>query len=90
MYVKDLIMLDPDDRMPIWKVLSALGSRLPPLIGPDWSLKDTLKCFQKTHKHLGIVKHPETQENLGIITLEDVLERILQQALVDEHDNYGL
>lgn len=53
----------------------------------DQSLYDALQAVLKTHCHLFIVVN-NFEEYVGIITIEDVLEQIVGQAIVDEFDEY--
>ena len=50
-------------------------------------LHDALQAILKTHHHLYIVVN-NFEEYVGIITIEDVLEQIVGQAIVDEFDEY--
>ena len=47
-------------------------------------LDTVLSRFIQTHNHLFVVMDDETE--LGIITLEDVIEEILDQEIEDEYD----
>jgi CBS domain containing-hemolysin-like protein len=48
----------------------------PTYLDPDMSLLDALTEMRKTHRHLCVVRDPEG-EDLGIVTLEDVLESVV-------------
>jgi len=50
-------------------------------------LSDALQAFLKTKHHLFIVVN-SFEEFVGIITIEDVLEQIIGQAIIDEFDKY--
>jgi len=52
-----------------------------------FTLYQTLQAFIKTKKHLFIVVN-EFEEYVGIITIEDVLERVIGKLIVDEFDQY--
>lgn len=53
----------------------------------DFTLYQTLQAFIKTKKHLFVVVN-EFEEYVGIITIEDVLERVIGKLIVDEFDRY--
>ncbi len=53
----------------------------------DFSLYQTLQAFIKTEQHLFIVVNG-FDEYVGIITIEDVLERVIGKLIVDEFDQY--
>jgi CBS domain containing-hemolysin-like protein len=53
----------------------------------EQTLYDALQAILKTHHHLFIVVN-SFEEYVGIITIEDVLEQIVGQAIVDEFDEY--
>ncbi len=52
-----------------------------------FTLFQTLQAFVKTEQHLFIVVN-EFEEYVGIITIEDVLERVIGKLIVDEFDRY--
>lgn len=51
---------------------------------PDISIADALRHFKKTHRHMAIVRS-DSNEVVGLITLEDILEEIIGD-IEDEHD----
>jgi magnesium and cobalt transporter len=53
----------------------------------DFTLYQTLQAFIKTKQHLFIVVN-SFEEYVGIITIEDVLERVIGKLIVDEFDRY--
>ncbi|KAJ2741761.1 hypothetical protein GGI20_004962 [Coemansia sp. BCRC 34301] len=117
--VKSLILLDPDDAVPVRDTkISAI-----PLVTPDVSLYDILNAFQEGGSHMAVVVEtsPLLSETrlrpppmvrklssyirgnrdssgeisdetvrgfvpLGIITLEDVIEELIQEEIIDETD----
>lgn len=53
----------------------------------DFTLYQTLQAFIKTKQHLFLVVN-SFEEYVGIITIEDVLERVIGKLIVDEFDQY--
>lgn len=53
----------------------------------DFTLYQTLQAFIKTKQHLFVVVN-SFEEYVGIITIEDVLERVIGKLIVDEFDHY--
>jgi len=53
----------------------------------DFTLYQTLQAFIKTKQHLFIVVNA-FEEQVGIITIEDVIEQIVGKLIIDEFDNY--
>ena len=56
-------------------------------VGENDSLDDTLDKFLKSHKHLFIVKN-EFGTVTGVLSLEDIVEEILEREIVDERDKH--
>jgi len=103
LYVKDLILVDPDDNVPITKILQAFDHHHSPIdVWKYDDLQKTLQAFINKRQHLAFVKDKKGHKpgNImtkrdndgawycGVITLEDVIEEILKKELVDEYDNY--
>lgn len=93
--VKDLIFVDPDDETPVRNFIQIFGRNFH-LIWPDDKLGDVLKVFKKGKSHIAIVRDVNNEgegdpwyEMKGIVTLEDILEEILQDEIVDETDMAG-
>lgn len=96
--VKRLIVLDPADRRPV----RTLPLRQPIVVGPTGSLLELINVFQEGRSHMAIVSScPDLTRQalrtgkplegriapIGIITLEDLFEEILQEEIYDEHDD---
>jgi len=94
LFVKDLILLDPKDAIPLNTVLKLYGRDVIQVF-PDTPLDKMLELFKTGKSHLAIVHDVNDQgdgdpfyEEIGIITLEDIIETILQDNIVDETDVY--
>uniref|UniRef100_A0A915PKT1 CNNM transmembrane domain-containing protein n=1 Tax=Setaria digitata TaxID=48799 RepID=A0A915PKT1_9BILA len=92
LFVKDLALLDPDDNFTIQTVC---GFHEHPLrfVMEDTPLRVMLEEFKKGDYHLAMVQHIVESEEMdpayelvGIVTLEDIVEEILQAEIVDETD----
>uniref|UniRef100_A0A9J2PP27 CNNM transmembrane domain-containing protein n=1 Tax=Ascaris lumbricoides TaxID=6252 RepID=A0A9J2PP27_ASCLU len=92
LFVKDLALLDPDDNFTIQTVC---GYHEHPLrfVMEDTPLRVMLEEFKKGDYHLAMVQRiveseesDPTYELVGIVTLEDIVEEILQAEIVDETD----
>ncbi|GLE00797.1 hypothetical protein PINS_up009585 [Pythium insidiosum] len=95
--VKRLIVVDPEDERPI----RDLVLRKPIVVTPDESCYHILNEFQKGRSHIALVtkdaKHvmqcwqknediPADVSFVGIITIEDVIEELIQEEIEDESD----
>lgn len=83
--VKSLIMLDPNVATPI----ADIPLRNAPTVSSEMPMYDMLNEFQRGVSHLVTVHEgDETSNIVGIITLEDVIEELIQEEIVDETDVY--
>lgn len=90
--MKDLAFVDPDDRMPLKTVIKFYNHPVV-FVLEDTALDVMLQDFKKGHSHLAVVhrinKERPTEsyyEPLGLITLEDIIEEIIQAEIYDETD----
>eukprot|EP00756_Hemistasia_phaeocysticola_P009571 Hpha_TRINITY_DN14918_c2_g1::TRINITY_DN14918_c2_g1_i1::g.142974::m.142974/K16302/CNNM; metal transporter CNNM len=93
LFAKDLITVRPEDGLTARQVVSFYSRGLPPTVRKEEKLDKVLENFRRRKVHLALVeecvsvagKDPQT-ERIGIVTLEDVLEHLVGQEFVDEHD----
>ena len=98
--VKRLITLNPADATPIKQICA----RKPVVIGGDRPLLEALQEFSHGRSHLALVTSsvdsvkrcfstgktiPANVHMMGIITMEDIFENIMQKSISDECDNLG-
>eukprot|EP00949_MAST-11_sp_MAST-11-sp1_P000144 g144.t1 len=92
---KDLIMIDPEEAHSVSAAMQLFGRDVHE-VWPDTKLPDILKLFKSGKGHLAVVMETNnTREDIdpfkyivGLVTLEDIIEEILQAEIVDETDVY--
>ncbi|CAG8458072.1 6817_t:CDS:10 [Diversispora eburnea] len=77
-----LIMYSPDENKP----LNKFRINTMPTVDAKTPLFDILNTFQDGRSHMAIVVEEEQAKPIGIITLEDVLEELIQEEIYDESD----
>ena len=82
LYIKDLIGITPGK-----KTAGQLARPRVLFVNLTDNLDETLNAFLKTRNHLFIVID-EFAEIQGIVTIEDVLEEIIDREIADEFDRY--
>jgi len=94
LFAKDLILLDPEDAVPLTSILHFFN-RTVLLVYDDTPLFDMLGIFKQGGGHLAIVQKVVTSdtsdptlETLGVATLEDLIEELIGEDIVDETDVY--
>ena len=95
LFVKDLAFVDPDDCIPLQTVIK-FYSRPVNFVWNDTNLGDLLDTFKEKHVHIAIVQKVNNEgpgdpfyEAIGLATLEDVIEEMIQSEIVDETDKYS-
>nr|XP_039270930.1 DUF21 domain-containing protein At4g33700-like [Styela clava] len=84
--VKRLIKLDPDEKIPIREVFQKEKRDLPRIVETA-PLFDLLNQFQMGRSHMCCVTSSDDADMaIGIITLEDVIEELIQEEILDETD----
>lgn len=94
LFAKDLILLDPEDCVPVRYVVS-LFNRTLLLVYDSTPLDEMLNIFKRGGGHLALVQRvvdkgtPEQRrETVGVCTLEDLIEELIGEDIVDETDVY--
>jgi len=93
LFVKDLILLDPEDELPVRNIIDTFRHDLKH-IDNNTSVKTVMDEFRHGRSHLAIVRKQIAGkvngeaifENVGIVTLEDIIENILHMEIEDEFD----
>ena len=91
-HAKDLAFVDPNDAMPI-RTLLEFYNHEPVVVDAKTPVSQVLTSFKEGKSHLALVKQcfggddcDPVWEMVGVVTLEDVIEEILQSEIVDETD----
>lgn len=94
LYLRDLAFVDPDDESPISNVLSFYNHEVK-FVYSDCHLDEVLQEFTEGKSHMAVVQRVVTEtegdpfyEIVGVVTLEDIVEEILQREIVDESDRF--
>ena len=95
LFVKDLIFVDPEDGTPVRSFVQIFGRGVH-VVWPDDMLGDVLAELKQGRSHLALVRDvnndDDTQDPFyqvkGIITLEDIIEKIIGDKIVDETDAF--
>ncbi|XP_078236261.1 metal transporter CNNM4 [Pogona vitticeps] len=91
LFVKDLAFVDPDDCTPL-RTITKFHKHPVHYISNTTSLGAALEEFKKGKSHLAVVQKMAEDERpceaLGVVTLEDVIEEIINSEIIDESDIY--
>merc|ERR1711872_556467 len=93
LFAKDLLFIDPDDEKPIEEVCKFYKNEVN-LVYDDTVLTDMFNEFKSGEKgHMAVVQEVNNEgdgdpyyETVGLLTLEDIIEEIIQQEINDETD----
>ncbi|XP_033215511.1 metal transporter CNNM4 isoform X2 [Belonocnema kinseyi] len=93
LYIKDLAFVDPDDNKPL-KTLCEFYKNPCNFVFEDVTLDVMFKQFKEGHKgHMAFVQRVNNEgegdpfyEVIGLVTLEDVIEELIQAEIMDETD----
>lgn len=86
LFAKDLILVDPDDETPLRFFISIFGRPVESFTD-DITVRTAFVKLRQGHSHLALVHNHQTSRFIGVITLEDIVEEIIQEDIVDETDN---
>eukprot|EP00914_Ancora_sagittata_P015080 GHVO01029563.1.p1 GENE.GHVO01029563.1~~GHVO01029563.1.p1 ORF type:complete len:377 (-),score=47.55 GHVO01029563.1:111-1241(-) len=91
--VKDLVLVEPGNEMNLKDIMRMFGRDVY-VVDDDAPLISVLTDFKKGKTHMAVVRRvidPEGvgdpyYQHVGLITLEDILEEILQDEIIDEFE----
>ncbi len=93
LHVKDFTLLDPDDNMPVKALLEFYNHKVC-FCEADKPIDEMFEEFRKGETHLAFVTDIiQTTDRdpydmcIGIVTLEDILEELVQMEIYDEFDD---
>uniref|UniRef100_K3XCC3 CNNM transmembrane domain-containing protein n=1 Tax=Globisporangium ultimum (strain ATCC 200006 / CBS 805.95 / DAOM BR144) TaxID=431595 RepID=K3XCC3_GLOUD len=91
-HVKDLVFVDPKEHVMLSSFVHIFGRNVHH-VAPTCGLDSLLHTFKSGSTHLVLIKQVQYSDDnevfeqlVGIVTLEDVLEEILQDEILDEGD----
>jgi len=94
LYTKDLMLADPEDEMKVGDFIQIFGRKVETVF-EETKLVACLNAFKKGGTHMALVRKAVTTvdtdpyfEIVGVLTLEDIVEEIIQEEIVDETDVY--
>ncbi|CAK9069212.1 unnamed protein product [Durusdinium trenchii] len=94
LYTKDLMLADPEDEMKVGDFIQIFNRKVETFF-EETKLVQCLNAFKKGGTHMGLVRKAITTvdtnprfEIVGVLTLEDIVEEIIQEEIVDETDVY--
>jgi len=79
---KSLLFVDMDHA----PAISEFELRELPSVPLTADLYGLLNMFQTGRSHMAVVINPETKHAVGIVTLEDIIEELIQEEILDEDD----
>lgn len=92
LFAKDLALLDPDDKTPVHTMISFYNHPIM-YVFEDATLDLALDEFKTGKSHMAMVRrilddgeNDPYYEIIGVVTLEDVIEEIMQMEINDETD----
>jgi len=83
---KDLLFVDPDDKKPLAEICQFYKTPFS-FVDKNMPLNKMLDDFKTGENgHLAIVKENDENFAIGLVTLEDIIEEIIQAEIIDETD----
>lgn len=83
---KDLLFVDPDDKKPLAEICQFYKTPFT-YVDKNKPLNKMLDDFKTGENgHMAMVKEEEENYAIGLVTLEDIIEEIIQAEIVDETD----
>lgn len=93
MMARDLLIINPQDRVLTIRQLATFLIRDVIVVETSTKIEPIMREFKKGKGHIGIVrkvvddgKNDPYFENAGVISLEDIIEEIINDEIVDEDD----
>lgn len=95
LFIKDLAFVDPDDNTPL-RTLCEFYQNSCSFVFEDVTLDVMFRQFKEGHRgHMAFVHRVNNEgdgdpfyETIGLITMEDVIEELIQAEIMDETDVY--
>jgi len=94
LYTKDLMLADPEDEMRLGDFIKIFNRGVESFL-EGMKLNAALHAFTKGGTHMGLVRRVNVEDSsapcfevAGLLTLEDIVEEILQEEIVDETDEF--
>lgn len=91
LFSKDLILLDPEDSIPIRTMVTFFDREILS-VTEDTRLDKMLNIFCQGKGHMSLVRKSDscspTTDSVGVVTLEDLIEELIGKDIVDETDVY--
>lgn len=97
LYAKDLMLVVPADEVPVITLISFFERDQVATVDATTKIEACMKSLTSEGSHFAMVRDIEATEEdkdpvyryVGCVTLEDVIEEILQMELVDEFDEFN-
>eukprot|EP01063_Lacrimia_lanifica_P007568 TRINITY_DN1484_c0_g1_i2.p1 TRINITY_DN1484_c0_g1~~TRINITY_DN1484_c0_g1_i2.p1 ORF type:complete len:603 (+),score=253.12 TRINITY_DN1484_c0_g1_i2:55-1863(+) len=94
LYTKDLLTVRVEDKVTVQQILGFYNRGMPYTFDKSQKLDKVLELFRAGKSHMAFVSETvsrggdPSQEIVGLVTLEDVIEQLVGEEIVDEHDQF--